>query len=170
MQKYVFRADEPIRIKGANKANPQVIGAALEKISEDNKGELTPLAVVEKARAKSHPLHLHFEWDDSVAAEAYRLDQARSLIRLVRVEDDDAAEGTSRAFISINDGDGSSYRPIASVKRSADLQLAVLKQAQRDLEAWERRYRELTDICQIVRTAREKVQKRVTKSESRVAA
>lgn len=170
MQKYVFRDDEPIRIKGAGQANPQVIGKALEEITEEAGGQLTPKAVVDKARVKTHPLHPHFEWNDSLAAESYRLDQARNLIRIVRVEDASAEEGTSRAFISVNDGDNTAYRPLQMIKRSADLQLAVLKQAQRDLEAWERRYRDLTDICQIVQSAREAVRRKIEKSESRVAA
>lgn len=170
MQKYIFRDDEPIRIKGAGQANPQVIGKALEEITDEHGGELTPKAVVDKARDKKHPLHPHFEWNDSLAAESYRLDQARNLIRIVRVEDAGADDGTSRAFISVNDGDGTAYRPLAQIKRSADLQLVVLKQAQRDLEAWERRYRDLTDICQIVRNARDAVQRKIEKSESRVAA
>lgn len=170
MMKYIFREDEPIRIKGAGSANPQVIGQALEKIMEAQGGELTPKAVVDSARAKNHPLHPHFEWNDTLAAESYRLDQARNLIRIVRVEDTQAEDGTSRAFISVNDGDSTAYRPLAQIKRSADLQLAVLKQAQRDLEAWERRYRDLTDICQIVQSARAAVQRKIEKSESRVAA
>lgn len=48
-------------------------------------GVLTPAAVVDAARDESHPLHDRFEWDDSKAAEAHRLNQARVLIRSVRV-------------------------------------------------------------------------------------
>lgn len=53
---------------------------------EDRTGRLTPRAVVDAARDENHPLHGEFEWDDTVAAEAYRLDQARQLIADVRVE------------------------------------------------------------------------------------
>src|SRR5262245_36521457 len=53
---------------------------------EDKRGRLTPEAVV--AYAKSHPqsaLNSWFTWDDRRAAQAYRLDQARELIRSVYV-------------------------------------------------------------------------------------
>jgi hypothetical protein len=50
------------------------------------KGELTPERVVELARSRSSPLHEMFEWDDEVAAHAHRLQQARAIIRSVRVE------------------------------------------------------------------------------------
>lgn len=50
------------------------------------KGELTPERVVEHAQRQDSPLHEFFEWDDALAAQAHRLQQARSLIRSVRVE------------------------------------------------------------------------------------
>lgn len=170
MIRYVFREDEPIRLKAAAQANPQVIGEALAKIADEKNGELTPQAVLDAARIKTSPLNPHFEWNDSVAAEKYRLDQARNLIRIVRVEDDTAEDGTSPAYISINDGDGRAYRALDTVKRSVDLQIALLKQARRDLEAWEKRYRDLGDICKHVKEAREQIERRINKSESRVAA
>lgn len=46
---------------------------------------LTPQVVVEEARDVSHPWHPEFTWDNTVAAERYRLDQARSLIARVRI-------------------------------------------------------------------------------------
>lgn len=168
MIKYIFRDEDPIRIKGAGQANPQVIGEALAAIAEKHGGQLHAKDVLEEARSKQHPLNVHFEWNDSIAAEHYRVDQARNIIRIVRVEDDNSQDGTSRAFISINDGE-TAYRPLALVQRSADLQRALLRQAQKELDAFERRYRDLADICKIVREANEAIQRRIEK-ESRVAA
>lgn len=48
-------------------------------------GRLTPEQVVEDARAEDSPLHSHFTWDDAEAAQKYRLNEARALIR-IRVE------------------------------------------------------------------------------------
>ena len=53
---------------------------------EDKDGRLTPEAVVEAARSEDDPMHSYFEWDDAKAGEKYRVDQARTLIRSVRVE------------------------------------------------------------------------------------
>ena len=172
MLKYVFREDEPLRIKAAKTADAQVIGEALEEIRVRKGGELEPRSVVESARSTDHPLHVHFEWDDSAAADAYRLDQARSIIRIVRVVDDTAEAGTTRAFVSINSGNGVSYRTVDEVKRSGDLRDALLAQSEKELRAFEVRYRELKDICQIVAKAREAVQRRRSgsKNETRTAA
>lgn len=57
----------------------------LTEIAAQHGGLLLPADVVAEARSVASPLHHYFEWDDSVAAEAYRLDQARVLIRSVRV-------------------------------------------------------------------------------------
>lgn len=49
-------------------------------------GVLRPADVVDAARNPNSSMHSQFEWDDGEAAEAYRLQQARSLIRRVKVE------------------------------------------------------------------------------------
>lgn len=46
---------------------------------------ITPARVVAAAQAKNSPLHCCFEWNDKKAGLAYRLDQARALIRSVEV-------------------------------------------------------------------------------------
>ncbi len=49
-------------------------------------GRLAPADVVDAARDPESPLHSHFTWDDTEAAEKYRLSQARTLIRTVKLE------------------------------------------------------------------------------------
>lgn len=49
-------------------------------------GHLTAEAVVSDAANPKSPLHSRFEWDNSKAAHEHRLEQARALIRSVRVE------------------------------------------------------------------------------------
>lgn len=155
--KYTFKEDAVLNIKAASKANPQVIGEALEAISAKAGGHLMPSAVVDVARDRKNPLHRHFEWDDEVAAEAFRLDQARSLIRCIHVASDDTESGVARAFLSIREKDGTSYRSISDVLSSADLQQRVLAQAEKDLLAFESRYQSLQDVCELVRSARERL-------------
>lgn len=66
-------------------ASPEVV-KALHQIAEANNGTLTPDAVVATARNPKSVLHDFFTWDDSIAAQQYRNEQARSLIRSVRIE------------------------------------------------------------------------------------
>lgn len=63
-------------------ANQKVI----DKLRElENDGRLLPSNVVEEARDENSPLHEFFEWEDTIAAEKYRLSQARTLIRSVKI-------------------------------------------------------------------------------------
>jgi hypothetical protein len=64
--------------------NHQELRRELQKL-EDSAGRITPALVLEAARSPASPLHACFEWDDAKAAEAFRIDQARELIRKVRV-------------------------------------------------------------------------------------
>lgn len=52
---------------------------------EDRKGRLQPDDVLEEAESPDSPLHSFFEWDDSAAARAFRLSQARVLITRVKI-------------------------------------------------------------------------------------
>jgi hypothetical protein len=64
---------------------PQEVVAALEKMRRDSNGTIAPEKVVEEARDDNSPLHVYFEWDDDKAAQAHRLEQARGLLRRVRI-------------------------------------------------------------------------------------
>lgn len=62
------------------------IAERLAWIAKRDGGLLTPSAVVADAEDGSSPLHHCFEWDDTEAARQWRLEQARTLIRSVRVD------------------------------------------------------------------------------------
>jgi hypothetical protein len=83
----------------------QTIGERLGEI-ESASGGLTPEAVVRDARSAASVLHPLFEWNDARAADQWRLEQARYLIRsvIVVVEPSEPAEDqrTIRAFVPIS--------------------------------------------------------------------
>lgn len=66
-------------------ATREAIRQRLEQIAKANRGVLTPEAVVEDAKDKASPLHGQFLWNTKQAAYQHWLDQARLLIRTVRV-------------------------------------------------------------------------------------
>ena len=53
---------------------------------ENRAGKLTPEQVVNAAADEASALHACFTWDDSEAAAKWRLDEAREIIRSVRIE------------------------------------------------------------------------------------
>ena len=90
-----------------------------QAIKEANLGSLTPELVVSRAEGGDSRLHDAFTWDDSLAAEAHRLQQAREIINSIRIEDD--VDGTEYAFMSIADKGGTAYRTLGEIKSSPDL-------------------------------------------------
>lgn len=165
MIRYVF-GDQPLRIKNAKNADAQKIGEALAAVPGQK-----PRAVVEAARDPASVLHEHFDWDDGVAAEKWRMDQAREIVRCVRVHDERAGDEPVRAFHSIVTGDGVAYHSLQEVRTSPDLRDRLLEAAERDLIAFQTRYRVLKDVCAAVEPAKEMVRaKRGKNNETRAAA
>jgi len=67
------------------KIEQEAVKLALADIASENNGLLTPDAVVAAAKDKDSVLHDYFQWDGKKAAHAWRIEQARTLIRSVRV-------------------------------------------------------------------------------------
>ncbi len=64
--------------------DPEIAANELSRI-KNVYGSLRPEHIVNESRGKKAPLHSLFEWDDSKAAEHYRLQQARTIINNVVV-------------------------------------------------------------------------------------
>jgi len=62
----------------------------------DANGYINPKLVIEAARDPTSPIHSEFEWDVQAAAEEYWLDQARTLIRYVKLN----VEISSRTIVA----------------------------------------------------------------------
>lgn len=105
----------------------EVAAAELQRLHEEE-GEVTPAAVVEAARPKDAPLHPAFEWRDAVAAEEYRLMQARTLVRAVIVVDEQQNEAPMMVHVSTQEP---AYQPVELVVERPDLYVLALS----DLEA-----------------------------------
>jgi hypothetical protein len=65
------------------KLTPECIDAIVAL--ESKQGKLEPDQIINEAVKEDSPLHYYFEWDDEKAGQAHRLDQARELIRRVKI-------------------------------------------------------------------------------------
>lgn len=66
------------------RVSAEVVGEALENI-EQRDGEVTSRSFLDYSRPEESETHSMFEWDDSVAAEKYRLKQAACIINQLEV-------------------------------------------------------------------------------------
>lgn len=117
--------------------DPDVIEAIEIVAKEDPDGLVEPVNVVEAARDPQSPLHRYFEWDDTAAAQAYRLVQARKLIARVRVVVVD--HGPSMVNVSIVSPSGEprrGYLPITRVASDPDLCAQAMADARRGIAAY----------------------------------
>lgn len=156
-----FEFSEGARFQPGAVQDAKSVGEHLELLRKQCKGELTPKDVVDDARHDNSPLHSFFEWDDSVAAEAHRLGQARGLIRAVvavYVSDDQPAV-RQKAYVHIAEPQAPHYRELThamSLKKTREM---VLQRAWRELQAWKNRYRDLKEFSALVDVIEEVEQK-----------
>lgn len=118
-------------------------------------GRLTPAIIVDAARAESHPLHNRFEWDDKVAGEAFRREQAHRLIRSVRIvyreADDKEAARTVRAFHAVRDESGHAYEPADEIVENPLLTKILMQDMEREWKQLVRRYGHFQEFVQMVK-------------------
>lgn len=113
----------------------------LERIESEH-GVIVPEAVVEAARDPGCPLHEHFTWDDSKAAESWRIVEARKLIARVRVEMVGQQQSTYnvRAFTHLST-DKTGYRSLSNITADASLSETLRRDLAKDLERLVSKYR-----------------------------
>jgi hypothetical protein len=135
--------------KPHGKLKAQIVGERLESIRA-TVGHLTASAVVEDARPPGAVLHPAFEWDDSIAAERYREEMARHMLRSVVSMPDSAPDSPPiRAFVVISEVGEQSYVPTYVAMSDAQLRQQVLNRALAELKQFQARYRELHELADI---------------------
>ncbi|MDP3910887.1 MAG: hypothetical protein Q8Q14_10905 [Gemmatimonadales bacterium] len=145
---------EPVSGSRLTKKDAVVIARAFGELAAAK--QLTPAAVVERARAPADPLHCFFEWDDSRAAHAHRLDQASYLIRSVRVTVQSATipARTIRYFWPVKTaGVGEGYQTVERVLSDKEMRREMLARAEREFVSWRDRYASLTELARVFAAA-----------------
>jgi len=113
----------------------------LEIIRSDNGGLLRPADVVLAASPKGHPLHNSFEWSDSKAANSYREEQARHLIRYVlTIVHEDVIPIRKYASLTTMRGSDGGYVPVAECIENDELRQQLLTDALNEMQTFEVKY------------------------------
>lgn len=179
MPRYIFK-DGPVRLTNGKEADAQALGEAMEGPSRAIERKIKAGQKLDEADALKrqihaevvrdgvkHPFYKHLEWNEKRGAYMHRLDQIGSIIRIIRVVDESTSDSVP-AFVSVRaSGMGrTAYRPVPVIVGNLDLQIATLRRAEIDLQAFRRRYQMLSDICESaadlemrVREKREKLMK-----------
>jgi hypothetical protein len=126
------------------------ITAELKRIAALHKGRLMPRDVVEEARNPESPLHKSFEWDDTAAAEQWRIEQARRLIQ-VSVTVLEGSKEPIRAFVSLTTDrkDGGGYLLVEKVLSSKKQKEQMLKDAAAELEIFTAKFNTIQELSEV---------------------
>lgn len=133
------------KVQGIFKADAQ---KCFEEIGNNG---VTPEEVLNIAKNENTELHKCFEWDDNVAAEKYRLNQARSILQMIVVIPEEKEVAPRRVFqIS---SEQNVYQPLKFFMKNDDEYQVLLSRAIGELRAIATRYQsleELSDIFELI--------------------
>ncbi len=130
-------------------ADAQVVGETIASIRDANDGMVQAADLVNEARPKQAPLHNLFEWRNGVAAEKFREEQARRVIRAVRTVFDETSDEPIEtvAFVRVRtEEQGSGYVSSVRAMTDDDMRSQVLAEARAAIIGWQKRYRHLQEL------------------------
>jgi len=136
--------------------------AALKK----KRKTILPAEVVDFARDPNTALHSRFTWEDSEAAEKWRLHEARNILR-VAVFVPKGSTKPIRAYVSLRDDRSAAggYRSVVDVLSDAELRDKMLREALEEFRLFQQKYRVLSELAPLFEAAA-----RVRKQKARAKA
>ena len=128
---------------GLFKADAQIVAEEILSIGD----EATPRQILEKGRDENTELHKCFEWEDSVAAEKYRLHQARKIVEtLVIQRAPDAPKDAPEIRLLHKVESTGGYKPIVNIIQNQDEYQKLLARAFADFHALKIKYQNLQEL------------------------
>ncbi|MCK9429538.1 MAG: hypothetical protein M0R17_06000 [Candidatus Omnitrophica bacterium] len=133
--------------KYTEKFTKEVINEILEV--KDEKG-LTAENLLERAKDKNSPIHNFFEWDNSQAAEKWRIYQARLIINSVQVivnsKEMYAFENVQINVNDLNEETKREYKPIVEILSTEEYRNQVISSALESISYWRNKYKEYNEL------------------------
>lgn len=131
----------------------------IRELAAQNGGQITPELVLNAAKPKTSPLHSFFCWDNTKAANAYRLVQAQALIRRIKVTylSHESRSVRVRAYVNIEpetedgmDAETGIYLPVEDVMSTKSYRDQLLAQAKKDANTFKMKYASLIEVSAII--------------------
>ncbi len=139
------------KMGGLFKNPPEVAGKVFQELEE--KGiTITPKSLVDASRNESDPLHNEFEWNDAIAGEKYRQEQARFIIRNLIIEEvelDEPSLPKNRAFVYTGNT-STGYVRLNEVLKNKEWRSNLLKAAKRDMLYFINKYDKLEELTNVI--------------------
>ena len=130
----------------------QTVGELCEELERSVEG-LSPRTLLDASRDESAPTHSLFEWDDTKAAENWRLEQASQMIRnlrVVRTDDKQEREAMRDKGFVVTPGRQSAYVSLDTALHKEEYRNFLIEQAKRDCETFEAKYRRVNELAEVI--------------------
>lgn len=125
--------------------DPEVAGEQFDRLASE--GRLNADEVVKENTPADAPLHGEFEWDDTKAANEYRKDQARYLMRhLVYVNVEEPESAPTRCFFKV-EPTSNNYEPIEQIVKSVDKTKLLIQNAYREMVSYRDKFAGVLEQC-----------------------
>jgi hypothetical protein len=141
-----------------------VVGAEMEKI-EKRDGFVTNKSLLEAGRPDDSVLHGLFEWNDSKAAELYRLRQANDVITHIHIIVEEHPKQPYRGFVDIQESNGQTepgrYINIKSAMANEETRKVLLSAALAEMKRFAEKYsqyKELSEVFEAINRVAERLQ------------
>ena len=138
----------------ADRADPAAVAGRIQALASLNGRYPTARDVLEDGRNKDAPHHAIFTWDDSIAAEQYRLVQAGEIIRAIVIVRTDMIEPKKpvRAFVHVTppEEENAAYVDILVAMNSPEMRRQVLEKAMKELEIWRETYEGYIEFMSVI--------------------
>jgi hypothetical protein len=123
----------------------------LKVIAKKHNNILKAADVVKYAENELSALHKCFEWNDGVAAEKYRLEQAENIIRVqyVKVDVEEKTYSVREWISPSNERGEGTYHNICKVLKSKSLKETMLEDAYNELKTFRNKYKALTELTSV---------------------
>lgn len=125
--------------------DPNNVANEIKSIGDD----ASPQQIVEVARNENTELHKCFEWDDTIAAEKYRIVQARHIVRNLVIAEETVPEDRPEVRYFFKSKADEGYKPTKVIVRKENEYQALLAQAWAELQAFKQKYSMLEELREI---------------------
>ena len=162
----IFKSKYSWRGGFAYKVPASTVGTALESI-EARDGNVTSQRFLEYSRPEDSATHSMFEWDDTIAAEKYRLRQAGAIINQLEVKieyEEDPVRETEikivpvKAFMNVAakaPTETGVFINAITVQTEEEYRRAVIKNALGDLRAFQKKYSNFKEFSKVFAAIKE---------------
>ena len=134
------------------RVSADIVGAEMERI-EARDGQVTSKSLLDAGRPEESALHSLFEWDDSKAAELYRLRQATEVITHINIVIDEKPNTPYRAYVNIQESSGQTERGrfinVRSAMENEETRRIVLNMAISEAKRFSQKYANYKELSEV---------------------